>query len=641
MRTFGIFALALAAMETRTGAQTTGPEPSVKFFTPQLVHAVYVADAKTDKGSAFVPASPSARDPIQEALEFAKSRYALQDDHLVVKSSHVAKDTGVAHVYLKQLLHDREIANADMNVNINRHGEIVSYGSSFVELPAELHRQNSLVAFPRDGLVDPVQAVGTMLTALGHQPSDNMSVGSSMLMQARDDNSVTVSNVPGSVKKDTVAKPTYLINEEGNLIPTWEIALHSKNDWVLGHVSQDSREVVSLISWKSDASYNVYGLGQFDPQLGKRQMAVDPAYEKSSPHGWHDDQNNGAYTTTRGNNVIAQQGRDGNSGWENKERPDGGEALVFDFPLDLTKQPRAYTDAAVVNVFYWNNIAHDIFYQYGFDEKAGNFQQNNFGKGGEGGDPVISYTQSGEGSNNAYFITPPDGESGEMAMFEFTSTRPNRDGDLESDVMVHEYSHGVTIRLTGGPSNSNCLQFGEAGGMGEGWGDFFSIMFRLNANSTHHDNFAVGHYVTGSPKGLRQYYYSTDLKTNPYTYETLNDPMYDEVHNMGEVWATMLNEVLWGMVDEVGLEPNIYNVGSNKGNILTMKYVMNGLKLQPCNPSFLDARNAILQAEKEITQGRYECTLWKAFAKRGLGKSARKSMDTRYDGNDVPSQCQA
>ncbi|KAJ1982710.1 hypothetical protein H4R34_001618 [Dimargaris verticillata] len=396
MRTFGIFALALAAVGTQTGAQMTEPGSGVKFFTPHLAHAVYVANAKTDKGNAFVPAIPDARDPVQKALEFAKSRYALQDDHLVVKSSHTAKDTGVTHVYLKQQLHDREIANADMNVNINQYGEIVSYGSTFVELPAESQHQNSLAAFPRDGPVDPVQAVGTMLTALGHQPSEGMAMGSSMLMQARDDNSVTVSNVPGSVK-DTVAKPTYIINEEGNLVPAWEIALHSEDDWVLGHISQSNREVVSLISWKSDALYNVYGLGQFDPQLGTRQTAVDPAYEKSSPHGWHDDQDNGPYTTTRGNNVIAQEGRNGNSGWEDKERPDGGEALVFDFPLDLTKEPQTYTDAAVVNAFYWNNIAHDIFYQYGFDEKAGNFQQNNFGKGGEDGDPVIAYAQSGEG----------------------------------------------------------------------------------------------------------------------------------------------------------------------------------------------------------------------------------------------------
>ncbi len=34
---------------------------------------------------------------------------------------------------------------------------------------------------------------------------------------------------------------------------------------------------------------------------------------------------------------------------------------------------------------------------------------------------------------------------------------PNVDGDLDNHVIVHEYGHGISNRLTGGPSNVGCL----------------------------------------------------------------------------------------------------------------------------------------------------------------------------------------
>jgi extracellular elastinolytic metalloproteinase len=59
-------------------------------------------------------------------------------------------------------------------------------------------------------------------------------------------------------------------------------------------------------------------------------------------------------------------------------------------------------------------MIHDVFYQYGFDEKSGNFQDWNFGKGGLGNDAVIANAQDGSGTNNANFATPPDGQHGRM-----------------------------------------------------------------------------------------------------------------------------------------------------------------------------------------------------------------------------------
>jgi extracellular elastinolytic metalloproteinase len=88
--------------------------------------------------------------------------------------------------------------------------------------------------------------------------------------------------------------------------------------------------------------------------------------------------------------------QDGRANWETNYRPTGTGAqsdLKFDFALDLKKDPKEYIDASVTNLFYWNNVIHDLFYQYGFDEKSGNFQQDNFGRGGKGGDGVIANAQ--------------------------------------------------------------------------------------------------------------------------------------------------------------------------------------------------------------------------------------------------------
>lgn len=55
-------------------------------------------------------------------------------------------------------------------------------------------------------------------------------------------------------------------------------------------------------------------------------------------------------------------------------------------------------------------------------------------------------------------------------MFLWNTAKPYRDGDLEAGIVIHELSHGMSTRLTGGPADSTCLGWGESGGMGEGWG---------------------------------------------------------------------------------------------------------------------------------------------------------------------------
>lgn len=56
------------------------------------------------------------------------------------------------------------------------------------------------------------------------------------------------------------------------------------------------------------------------------------------------------------------------------------------------------------------------------------------------------------------------------------------------------------------------------------------------------------------------------------------------------------------------------------------------MKLQPCRPGFFDARDAIIQADQIMTGGENFCTLWKSFAKRGLGVDARVDGRTPWGG---------
>src|SRR5690606_33350814 len=155
------------------------------------------------------------------------------------------------------------------------------------------------------------------------------------------------------------------------------------------------------------------------PPSDARVVVLDPAHAVASPYGWHD--TNGAagaeYTRTRGNNVHAYTDLDANNSPDAGSDPDGGSSLHFSFPLDLSQAPSTYRPAAVTHLFYWNNVIHDILYQYGFDEAAGNFQVNNYGRGGLGNDDVRAEAQDGSGTNNANFFTPADGSRPRMQMY--------------------------------------------------------------------------------------------------------------------------------------------------------------------------------------------------------------------------------
>ena len=177
------------------------------------------------------------------------------------------------------------------------------------------------------------------------------------------------------------------------------------------------KEEASMVS-SGGAQYRVWPLPLESPNNGPSALVADPSQDGAgSPYGWHD--TNGSpgaeYEITRGNNVWAKEDISGtNTGGASA---DGGPDLNFDFVFDFNDNPNLSIDASIVNLFYGSNMMHDIYYQYGFDEASGNFQQNNYGLGGNQNDYVNADAQDGSGTNNANMSTPPDGIKPRLQMF--------------------------------------------------------------------------------------------------------------------------------------------------------------------------------------------------------------------------------
>ena len=321
-------------------------------------------------------------------------------------------------------------------------------------------------------------------------------------------------------------------------------------------------------------------------------------------------------TVTTGNNVDAFLDANGD------DKPDttpadgmqNGRALatagVFDFPFgDGTTgaDPRGFKASSVLNLFYLVNSAHDYYYSLGFTEAAGNFQTDNFGKGGTAGDGVVAMAQHAGEVNNAAFTPTPEGTPGQVRVGLFTRNTTTRiddfDADYDGQVLFHEYAHGVSNRLVGTLTSTSCLQRTQSGGMGEGWSDYFAI--------SYYNNPVIGAYVTARPtRGIRRQSY----EGYTFTYEDVGNQGY-EVHNDGEIWAATL-----------------WDLRKSLGQSVTDRLVMDGLKGTPCNPSMTDARDAILSADQAANNGANRATIWQIFAKHGMGFSARGIEGSPFSG---------
>ena len=610
-------------------------------------------------GQALTPAVGSQDTSVSRAravdiavghVKSARSDFGLRRgdvSELVVTDAYRSRHNGVTHVYVSQRLNGLDVAGSAMTLNIGSDGKVLHVGSRLL---------GGLRINARQARLDALQAVEAAARQLDLQP-----VGLQVIDESAGEDRATIIS-PGGISLARIpARLIYQPAEGGTLRLAWQIEIQELSElhWWIVSVDAGTGQLLSkfdlVVHENEDASassthgardaglttnvrppdpvrdgssYRVFKLPLESPNDGDRTLVKNPADHLGSPYGWHDTdgQSGPEWTQTIGNNVHAYADYTGPG---NQPLPtmdaDGGEDLMFDFPLDPAMPPQTYRDAAVTNLFYWNNIIHDVFYRYGFDERAGNFQVSNYERGGKALDSVMAEGQDAGGVNNANFATPEDGRRPRMQMYLWPST-PRRnllDGDLDSGVIIHEYSHGISNRLTGGPSKADCLRQVEEQG-GEGWSDFLAIALTALPGDKAEDARGMGTYVLGQPdrkqRGIRPTPYSTNMAINPSTYDSIRSAAVP--HGVGYVWASMLWEVYWNLVDKHGFNPDPYAGWKTGGNNLAIQLVIDGMKFQPCKPGFEDARDAILAADRALTGGANQCPIWAGFAKRGLGYRA-------------------
>ncbi|HSH03445.1 MAG TPA: M36 family metallopeptidase [Anaerolineae bacterium] len=593
-----------------------------------------------------------------------------------VTNETVSSLSGVTYIYGQQLVAGIGVYGAHVTISITDDGRIVAINEQFVPNAAEAVVSNAtqLTAF---------DAVEVAALYLGLQLSEKTSI----LQAGQGAEQATLFNSGGISLHDIPAKLVYQ-QVKDRLVLAWDIEIYDlseKHYWSMridaatgdvldirdlvihedyqaqreaahGHGSATgfapvaapaeapaaaggTGETYQVYAWPVESPNHTTPLPPADARTSQIDAYLDGG--SASPFGWHD--TNGVagpeFTITQGNNVHAYDDGD-NPGYS----PDCGASLNCDFPLDLSQpSPEAYEDAAIVNLFYWNNIIHDVMYQYGFDPAGGNFQDNLYGEGGVGGDSVNAEAQDGGGTCNANFLTLPDGSEPRMQMYvcDWDNDGVTLDGDFDNMVIVHEYAHGISIRLTGGPANTSCLNNSEQAG--EGWSDWYGLMFTMDAGDTRTDARGVGTYLFNEPPdggGIRSAPYSTDFAVNDFTYGDIGGQAIP--HGVGFVWATIVWEMTWDLIDEYGFDADLYNGAG--GNNMAMSLVTEGLKQQVCNPGFVDSRDGILAADQVLYGGANQCLIWDAFARRGLGWSAvQGSSSSTTDGTeafDIPAFCE-
>ncbi|MCE9579846.1 MAG: M36 family metallopeptidase [Deltaproteobacteria bacterium] len=340
-------------------------------------------------------------------------------------------------------------------------------------------------------------------------------------------------------------------------------------------------------------------------------------------------------------------------------------ANTFDHPYDHAAAPDDYFEqdpgmvdptspqpnAKIVQAFYVANYLHDLTYPHGYDEASGNSQDDNFGRGGLGGDALQVYA----GALDTYTYPLADGVPPMVVMGRNYRSRLHRDGTLDLTVFAHEWAHVVEFRLIGDTEGLNTSQ---ARSLAEGWSDFFGLLVSTRADqATAASNpgwtgtFATGAYFNqlycdnrpapvGTPCddapdqsyffGVRRYPYTVDLAKSPLTFRWIANgvPLPDgiptrfwkgrienaEWHSAGELWAS----ALWGAYRGL-LVDGRYDFAQAQGKMIG--YLIAGMKATPIDPTFLDARDALFAVVKAADPADY--AIFKAaFAARGMGAGA-------------------
>ena len=380
---------------------------------------------------------------IEEYLKETKSTHMLIDsdiDEFFINNEIDSESMGMKILYINQMHNGIKIYNAISTISI-KDSEVFYYTNNFLKNITEKINSSTPIISPSDAITNVINYYG-------------LGIATNLRELSSEDNSFIFSS-GGVSQHDIPVDLAYYNNSESSINLVWDLSIHTldgkfwysvrvdalngeilnKSDWIINcsfesnqdhkNTQSNSPKIYNLETETKSvltdgSSYSVFALPVESPIHGSRQLLSEPSNDSASPYGWHDI--NGVdgpeYTITRGNNVWAREDVDGLGG--NGYSPDGTSELNFDFELNFDQQPIGYQDASLTNLFYINNMMHDIWYQYGFDEQSGNFQENNYGNSSStwgSGDSVNADGQDGDGMNNASFGTPPDGANPSMTMY--------------------------------------------------------------------------------------------------------------------------------------------------------------------------------------------------------------------------------
>ncbi|KAL1869108.1 hypothetical protein Daus18300_005644 [Diaporthe australafricana] len=406
------------------------------------------------------------------------------------------------------------------------------------------------------------------------------------------------------------------VKKDAWLILAWRIEKDVGSKWLVPYIDAASaNEVVGVVEYTSNPWMPV-------TRSCSRKLVASPKDLLASTFGWHSEgvQN---YTSLSGNNTYIAV-----SGATSSKTIASFPSLIVSYPYSpSTADWQTYVNASATHAFYTINKSHDILYALGFVEAAGNFQVSNSGKGGRASNPVEVIIHSSLGTADA-----------ETAY---------RDSVFDSTALLQEYTHGVTVRLVGGPATSGCLSTSDELSLNEGFFNFMPTLLRVKAGDTRNTDYTIADWTTGVPVSLRAHHISTSLETTPLTGESLNALSSGGGYDLATVWATVLYEVFWNLVDTHGIG-DVVEVTLDAGGVpqgsryLMLKLILDRDALIPCSPQHLQAPDAMLLANRILSGGTNQCAIWEGFAKRGFGQDAVRGSGAqgRVTGFAIPSDCQ-
>lgn len=517
----------------------------------------------------------SAQDPL-DVIQTHLAEQGVREETLhsleVMRTNYVPR-TGRTHYWLVQRVHDMPVRGTYVKATFSEDGALLSVIRLLQALPSE----QTLLEAEAATLVSPQSALLSAVTGL--YSSETMEP----VLLEKDGNVWRFAPSPLFSEPLTVER-LWLPQSDGTLLLGYQVQTWDKAN-LLRHTLVDGAGALQDVQERT--AFDTYLIFPEDPDKGEQLVADGPGEGNAfAPQGW-------VYgDTTTGNNVDAYLDTNNDNSPDMQARP-SSQRQEFVLPFDLKTDPSEGNNplAAVQNLFYLTNSIHDLLYAHGFTEDAGNFQNDNFGRGGLGEDALNAEAQDGGGTNNANFATPEDGQRPRMQMYLWTPSEPRRDGALDSDIVYHEYGHGLTWRMIGDMSGP------LAGALGEGMSDALAII--LNEQDT------VAEYANNNALGIRRAPY----EGYPLTYR---DVTGKSVHNDGEIYAAALWRLqrLW------------QDYGLDKPALLEL--VVDGMNYTPSQPSYENMRDGLLTAASE---DRYSsCLVWEAFAHFGMGVGSKGVM---------------